>query len=99
VLLAGALATFFFASWFAASDFLASLRASLFAASDFFARCWASLLTASDFLTRGDLGARFALAAATVVQSEQAIQKFEAEPLAAQNDAHEERTENCFAVH
>jgi hypothetical protein len=50
-------------------------------------------------LTGGDLGASIALAAATAVQPEHAIQEFKAEPLAAQSYAHKERSKNHLASH
>jgi hypothetical protein len=50
-------------------------------------------------LTAGDIGASFALAAATAIEPKHAIQKFEAEPLAAQGHAHQERSKNRLASH
>jgi hypothetical protein len=47
----------------------------------------------------GDLGASFALAAATAVEPQHAIQEFKAEPLAAQGYAHQERSKNRLAFH
>jgi len=51
------------------------------------------------WLTGSDLGASFALAAATAVQPEHAIQEFKTEPLAAHGHAHQERPKNRFASH
>lgn len=53
----------------------------------------------ASFFTTGDLGASFALAAATAVQPEHAIQEFKAEPLAAQGYAHQERSKNRLGSH
>jgi hypothetical protein len=50
-------------------------------------------------LAAGNFGASIALAAATAVQPEHAIQEFETEPLAAQGDAHQERSKNRLASH
>jgi hypothetical protein len=47
----------------------------------------------------GDLGASFAIAAVTAVQPKDAIEKFKAEPLIAQDYAHQERSKNHLAFH
>jgi hypothetical protein len=59
--------------------------------------CTGSYLGAG--ITGGDLGASVALAAATAVQPEHAIQEFKTEPLAAHGHAHQERSKNRFASH
>jgi hypothetical protein len=84
------------ASLFAASRLRTASRlhaACLFTTSGFGAAALAS------FFAAGDLGASFALAAATAVQPEHAIQEFKAEPLAAQGYAHQERSKNRLAFH
>jgi hypothetical protein len=50
-------------------------------------------------LAAGNFGARIALAAATAVEPKHAIQEFKTEPLAAQGDAHQERSKNRLASH
>jgi hypothetical protein len=72
---------------------LAMATSGLFAAGGFRAGNLGTWLTSSD------LGARFALAAATAVQPEHAIQEFKTEPLAAHGHAHQERSKNRFASH
>jgi len=62
---------------------------------------WAGLRTGfrATGLGAGIAASNFALAAATAVQPKHAIQEFEAEPLAAQSDAHQERSKNRLASH
>jgi len=80
--------------------FFAASRLCFFAASGLRFFTNGGCRTALGWLfATGDLGASFAIAAVTAVQPKDAIEKFKAEPLIAQDYAHQERSKNHLAFH